>query len=142
MKTPDIVLDTNVIISAQRSKRGASAKLISLIGTGRFEIHLSVSLALEYEDVLGRQSNVLRLTREDVTDLIDALCALAHYHKIHFLWCPQLRDVGDELVLELAVAAKCDYIVTYNRKDFAGAEKFGLGVVTPKAFLQEIGELK
>jgi len=142
MKTSDIVLDTNVIISAQRSKRGASAKLMSLIGTGRFEIHLSVPLALEYEDVLRRQGNVLKLTREDVTDLIDALCALSHHHKIHFLWRPQLRDAGDELVLELAVAAKCSYIVTYNRKDFAGAEKFGLKIVTAQEFLQEIGELK
>jgi len=142
MRAPDIVLDTNVIISAQRSKRGASAKLMSLIGTGRFEIHLSVSLALEYEEVLGRQSNILRLSREDVTDLIDALCALSHHQKIHFLWRPQLRDAEDELVLELAVAARCSHIVTYNRKDFAGAEKFGLKVVTPKEFLQEIGELK
>jgi len=142
MKTPDIVLDTNVIISAQRSQRGASAKLMSLIGTGCFEVHLSVSLVLEYEDVLRRQSNALRLTREDVTDLIDALCALSSHHKIHFLWRPQLRDAGDELVLELAVAARCSYIITYNRKDFVGAKKFGLEVVTPKAFLQEIGELK
>ena len=142
MKMPSIVIDTNVIISAQRSKRGASAKLMSLIGTGCFEIHMSVSLALEYEGVLCRQSNVLRLTQEDVTDLIDALCALSHHHKIHFLWRPQLRDAGDELVLELAVAARYSYIVTYNRKDFAGAEKFGLKVVTPKVFLQEIGELK
>ncbi len=105
-------------------------------------MHLSVSLALEYEDVPGRQSNALKLTREDVTDLIDALCALSHHHKIYFLWRPQLCDVGDELVLELAVAAKCNYIVTYNRKDFVGAEKFGMKVVTPKEFLQEIGELK
>jgi putative PIN family toxin of toxin-antitoxin system len=142
MKAPDVVIDTNVVISAQHSKRGASAKLMSLIGTGRFEIHLSVSLVLEYEEVLYRQSNVLGLTREDVTDLIDALCALSHHHKIYFLWRPQLRDTADELVLELAVAASCSYIVTYNRKDFAGAEKFGLKVVTPKEFLQEIGELK
>ncbi len=115
---------------------------MSLIGAGRFEIHLSVSLALEYEDVLRRQSNVLRLTREDVIDLIDALCSLSQHHKIYFLWRPQLRDAGDELVLELAGAAKCNYIVTYNRKDFAGAEKFRLRVVTPKEFLQELGELK
>ena len=72
MKMIGIVLDTNVFISAQRSKRGASAKLMSLIGTGCFEIYLYVSLALEYEDVLCSQSNVLRLTHEDVTDLIDA----------------------------------------------------------------------
>jgi putative PIN family toxin of toxin-antitoxin system len=142
METPNIVLDTNVIISAQRSSKGASAKLMSLIDTGCFEIHLSVSLALEYEDVLHRQRNALGLSREDVSDLIDALCALSHHHKIHFLLRPQLRDAGDELVLELAVAAKCSHIVTYNQKDFAGVEKFGLKVVTPKEFLQEIGELK
>ncbi len=142
MKKPDIVLDTNVIITAQRSQRGASAKLMSLVGTGRFEIHLSVPLTLEYEDVLRRQSNILSLTQEDVTDLIDALCALSHHHKIYFLWRPQLHDAKDELVLELAVAAKCSYLVTYNKKHFVGAEKFGLKVVTPKEFLQEIGELK
>lgn len=142
MKKPSIVLDTNVIISAQRSKRGASAKLMSLIGTGRFEIHMSVALALEYEDVLHRQSQTLRLSREDVTDLIDALCALSHHHKIYFRWRPQLHDAGDEMVLELAVSARCSHIVTYNQKDFVGAEKFGLKVVTPKVFLQEIGEQK
>jgi putative PIN family toxin of toxin-antitoxin system len=142
MGTPGIVLDTNVIISAQRSKRGASAKLMSLIGTGCFEIHLSVALALEYEDVLLRQRSTLGLTQEDVSDLIDALCALSHHHKIYFLWRPQLRDVGDELVLELAVTARCSHIITYNQKDFASAKEFGLKVVTPKEFLQEIGELK
>jgi putative PIN family toxin of toxin-antitoxin system len=138
----DIVLDTNVIITAQRSQRGASAKLMSLIGTGRFEVHLSVPLALEYEDVLRRHSSSLGLTREDVTDLVDALCALSQHHKIHYLWRPQLRDARDELILELAVAARCSHIVTYNRRDFVGAEQFGIKIVTPKEFLQEIGELK
>ncbi len=138
----NIVLDTNVIITAQRSQRGASAKLMSLIGTGRFEIHLSVPLVLEYEDVLRRQSNNLGLTREDVTDLVDALCALSRHHEIHYLWRPLLRDVKDELVLELAVAARCSHIVTYNRRDFSGVEQFGIKVATPKEFLQEIGELK
>jgi predicted nucleic acid-binding protein len=55
MAVPGIVLDTNVIIAAQRSRRGASAKLMTLVGTGRFEVHLSVPLVLEYEDVLRRQ---------------------------------------------------------------------------------------
>ena len=115
---------------------------MSLIGTGRFDLHLSVSLVLEYEDVLHRQGNALRLTREEVSDLIDALCALSHHHKIYFLWRPQLRDAGDELVLELAVTANCSHIITYNQKDFVGAEEFGLEVVTPKEFLREIGEIQ
>jgi putative PIN family toxin of toxin-antitoxin system len=142
VKLPQLVLDTNVIIAAQRSNRGASAKLMSLIGTGRFEIHLSVPLALEYEEVLLRQRVSLGLTPEDVTDLVDALCALAHHHKIYFLWRPYLRDAKDELILELAVAAQCDYIITHNQKDFVGTERFGIEALDPKTFLQEIGEIK
>jgi putative PIN family toxin of toxin-antitoxin system len=139
---PQIVLDTNVIIAAQRSQRGASAKLMSLIGTDRFEFHLSVPLVLEYEEVLLRQRVSLGLSPEDVTDLVDALCALGQHHKIYFLWRPYLRDAKDELVLDLAVAAECDYIVTHNLKDFVGTEKFGIRVLAPKTFLGEIGELK
>jgi len=47
----------------------------------------------------------------------------------------------DELILELAVAARCDYIITYNKRDFSGVETFGIRVIDPRTFLQEIGEL-
>jgi putative PIN family toxin of toxin-antitoxin system len=142
MNLPNIVLDTNVIISALRSRRGASAKLLPLIGTERFNIHISVPLTLEYEEVLLRQREILRLSPEDVADLVDGLSALAQHHKIYFLWRPYLRDAKDEMVLELAVVARCDYIITYNVNDFKGAERFGIEVKTPKEFLEEIGELK
>jgi putative PIN family toxin of toxin-antitoxin system len=142
MRLPNVVLDTNVIISALRSKRGASAKLLPLVGTGRIDIHVSVPLTLEYEEVLLRQRESLGLRPDDVADLVDGLAALAHHHKIYFLWRPYLRDEKDEMVLELAVVARCDYIVTYNTKDFEGAERFGIEVKTPKEFLEKIGELK
>ena len=142
MKLPQIVIDTNIIIAAQRSRRGASAKLMSLVGTGLFEVHVSVPLVLEYEEILLRQRTSLGLTEDDVVNLVDAICALAYHHKIYFLWRPSLRDKRDELLLELAVAASCGWIITYNQKDFAGAEKFGIRVVEPKGFLQEIGVLK
>ena len=83
----------------------------------------------------------MNLTQEDVADLIDAFCALATHQNIYFLWRPYLRDRKDELVLELAVVAQCDYIITYNQQDFRGADKFGIRVIGPRAFLQEIGEL-
>jgi putative PIN family toxin of toxin-antitoxin system len=142
MKPAQIVIDTNVVIAAQRSRRGASAKLMSLIGTGLFEIHVSVPLVLEFEEVLLRQRASLGLTHEDVTRLVDALCALAHHQEIHDLWRPYLRDAGDELVLELAVAAEFDYIVTYNKSDFWGTERFGIEVINPKALLERTGEMK
>jgi hypothetical protein len=45
-------------------------------------------------------------------------------------------------VLELAVAAGCDAIVTFNKRDFKGIEKFGLRVLDPRELLSEIGVLK
>ena len=141
MSVPQIVIDTNVLVTAQRSKRGASAKLVSLVGSGQFDIHVSVPLVLEYEAVLLRYRAELGLTQEDVADIVDALCALAKHQKIYFLWRPYLRDRNDEMVLELAVAARCEYIITYNLRDFRGAEKFGIRVIDARRFLQEIGEL-
>jgi predicted nucleic acid-binding protein len=51
-----------------------------------------------------------------------------------------LRDPQDDMVLELAVKAGCDAIVTYNQRDFAGVEEtFQVRVVTPSEFLKDIG---
>jgi predicted nucleic acid-binding protein len=67
---------------------------------------------------------------------------MAQHHQIYFLWRPLLSDPNDELVLELAVSAECDYIVTYNISDFRGSGKFGIQAITPKEFLQIIREVK
>jgi predicted nucleic acid-binding protein len=47
MVTPQIVIDTNVLVAGLNSNRGAAFRLLSLVGTGRFDIHLSVPLVLE-----------------------------------------------------------------------------------------------
>ena len=138
---PQVVLDTNVIYSGLRSRRGASFKLLSLLGSGRFEIHLSVPLVLEYEEVLQEKRRDLGLTEADVDDVLDYLCRVAGLHEIHFLWRPRLKDPEDEMILKLAVEASCDYIVTYNKQDFPGVEKFGVELVTAKELLQKIGAL-
>ena len=141
MLLPQVVIDTNVLVSALRSRRGASFKLLSLAGTGKFGISVSVPLVLEYEDVLMRNVPAL-LSESDVGDLLDYLCDVADKHHIFYLWRPVLPDPKDDLVLEAAVAGSCDGIVTYNQRDFAGAERFGLDVMTPRGLLSEIGELK
>jgi len=139
--SPQVVLDTNVIYSGLRSRRGASFKLLSLLGSGRFEIHLSVPLLLEYEEVLLERRRDLGLTDVDINDFLDYLCRIGGLHEIHFLWRPRLKDPDDEMVLELAVEAGCDYIVTYNKGDFPGVEKFGIELVTANGLLQKIGAL-
>jgi putative PIN family toxin of toxin-antitoxin system len=141
MSAPQIIIDTNVVIAALRSKRGASSKLLSLLGAGLFDIHDSVPLIFEYEDVIQRQRVSLGLSNQDVSDFINSLCALAQHHEIYFLWRPFLPDANDKLILELAVSAQCDYIVTHNISDFKGVEKFGVKAITPREFLQIIGEV-
>ena len=136
-----IVLDTNVLISALRSDEGASFKLFSLLGDSRFDINISVPLVLEYEEIAQRQAEELGLTTQDIDDALDYICTVARQRLIFFLWRPYLKDAEDDHILELAFEAGCDYIVTYNLRDFSGVERLGIQVVTPVQFLQRIGEL-
>lgn len=138
---PKIVIDTNVIVAGLRSRNGSAFRLLQLVGSDRFSIHLSVPLVLEYEDVLLRQLPDLSIGASDIQDFIDFHCAVATHHQIFFLWRPYLRDPKDDMVLELAVKADCDSVVTYNTRDFAGIEQFGISAITPAEFLDSIGAL-
>jgi putative PIN family toxin of toxin-antitoxin system len=139
---PRIVIDTNVLVAALRSNRGASFRLVSEIDSGRFEICVSVPLVLEYEAVLFRQARALGLSRRDVSDFLDYLCSVARRQPIFFLWRPRLRDPGDDMVLEAAVAASCRYIVTFNKRDFESGHPLPVRLATPQEFLQTIGVLR
>lgn len=138
--SPRVVLDTNVLVAALRSRKGAAYRLLSLVGTGAFEHALSVALAFEYEDVLTRPSVGITLPRQVTDDILDFLCSAARRRRIHFLWRPVLPDPRDDLVLELAVEAQCMAVVTYNVRDFAGSERFGIRVLTPQQFLDTLGD--
>jgi putative PIN family toxin of toxin-antitoxin system len=142
MTTPQIVLDTNILVSGLRSRRGSAFQILTLVGTGRFDIHLSVPLVLEYQDVLYRELPNLYITATDVDDLIEFHCSVAKRHQIFFLWRPFLPDPKDDMVLELAVKARCDSVVTFNIRDFASIEQFGIEAITPARFLQSIGALQ
>lgn len=70
--------------------------------------------------------------------MLDQLCALADFQRVYFLWRPCLPDAKDDMVLELAVAARVSRIVTFNAKDFRPASQFGIDVMTPKMLLEEL----
>lgn len=133
-----IVLDTNVLVAGLRSRRGASFQILSLIGQGRFESVVSVPLVLEYEAVLKAQAGTLGLTHSEIDTFVGYVCGVSTQREVFFLWRPSLRDPGDEFVLEAAVAGRCDAVVTHNVRDFGRADKFGIQVLTPAAFLREL----
>jgi predicted nucleic acid-binding protein len=137
-----VVLDTSVLVAGARSRNGASFQLLSRVGTGAFEIAVSVPLVLEYEGALMRDLSAITSSSVDVQNMVDYICNAAIQQEIFYLWRPTLRDAGDDLVLEVAVAGHCEAIVTHNIRDFAGIERFGLELFTPGQFLQRLGGVK
>jgi predicted nucleic acid-binding protein len=116
-------------------------QLLSLVGEGRFEIAVSVALVLEYEDALLRHLAHSPFDEDDLGELLDFLCKIAHRQEIFYLWRPVLHDPADDMILEIAVASRARFIVTFNERHFAGCEAFGIRVVTPRTFLEEIGDI-
>ena len=134
-------MDTNVLISALRSRTGASFRMLSLIDSGKFILCVSVPLVLEYEAAAKKQSRATGLTSADIDAIVDYICLVAQKHKVYYLWRPLLKDPKDDMVLELAVASNAEAIVTYNKADFRGSEHFGVKAITPKELLMQIGEI-
>ncbi|MUH00115.1 putative toxin-antitoxin system toxin component, PIN family [Scytonema sp. UIC 10036] len=142
MKRPiQIVLDTNVLVAGLRSKRGASYKLLAILNSNRWQLNISTTLVFEYEEILKREKDQLNLTFEEIDDVIEAICSIAHLCDIFYLWRPIARDPDDDFLIDLAVECQADFIITYNQKDLQAASLFDIKVVTPKEFLQQVGEI-
>ena len=134
-----IVLDTNVLVAGLRSNSGASHCILRLLGSGSYDLCISVALILEYEEVLKNKINHEIISSEEIEEFIDYLCKIGKKFNIHFLWRPTLRDPDDEMVLEIAVSSQAEFIVTFNVKDFIRENYFGVKVITPIQFLKKIG---
>jgi len=132
-----IALDTNVFISALRSRRGASFAILRQIGDSWVPL-ISVPLILEYEAVGKREAESLKIPESTVDALISVFCFAGRETDVYFRLRPFLPDPGDEFLLELAVAGRADAIVTHNIRHFTAAAQFGIRVMTPREFLRTI----
>src|SRR5215469_5221532 len=120
-----LVLDTDVLVAATRSRSGASWQLVDRALAREFTLLLTVPLVLEYEAVLRREEHrkVHGLTVPQLDEVINSLVRVAEPVRISFLWRPLLTDPRDDMVLETAVNGRADLLVTFNQKDFAVASK-------------------
>ena len=135
------MLDTDVVVAAMRSPRGASAALLLAVLDGHLTALLSVPLAIEYEAtcLLAEHRLAAGLSEREVGIFLDAVVALAEPIEAHFLWRPRLRDPSDEMVLEAAVNGRADAIVTFNVRDFGVApDDFGIALLRPAEALRRI----
>ncbi len=131
------VLDTNVLLAALRSQRGASFRLLQLLADeGPLKVVLSTALMLEYEEILERFRADIALDDAALEEVLNFLALIALRPTIYYRWRPTLRDPDDEFLLDLAVAGRCQFIVSFNRRDLEAAPSFGIEVLTPAQLLR------
>jgi hypothetical protein len=68
-----VILDTNVILAALRSRTGASHRLLMTLRHPRWQSVITPALMYEYEDVSRRPGNAPGLTSEEITNILDLL---------------------------------------------------------------------
>ncbi len=135
MEPRRIVLDTNVLVSAFTSGRGASREVLRRVLRKEAQALISVPLFTEYEDVLARPQVQRRcsLSLKEQRMLFDAFLACTELVEVYYRWRPNLPDESDNHVLELAVAAGSATILTFNRRDFSRGELQVSGCCHPVA---------
>lgn len=124
-----------------RSPSGASAAILRAARQDRVTLLVSVPLAMEYEATCSEPEHQLAagLGEQEVGIFLDAVLAMAEPIKAHFLWRPQLRNPGDEMVLEAAVNGRAHALVTFNVRDFGAVpERFGIEVLIPREAIRRI----
>jgi putative PIN family toxin of toxin-antitoxin system len=138
MKT---VIDTNVFIGACLGQ-GACLAVVKACIEEKIAPLMGVALLSEYEDVLSRDDLFVRSRLDAVErdELLDIFLATCRWTRIYYGWRPNLRDEGDNHLVELAIAGGAKYIVTRNLRDVAKMELLfpSLKVVFPETLLKEI----
>ena len=138
-----VVLDSSVIVSALRSRHGASNRLLQMAYLRDFQVLATPALFLEYEEVIGRGEHraVHGMSARRIAEFLIGLAGIIEPVRIYFLWRPQMQDADDEMVLEAALNGRADAIVTHNLRDFLEpAAKFNLRVVSPGEFMREMAK--
>ncbi|KJV10147.1 hypothetical protein VZ95_06860 [Elstera litoralis] len=139
------VLDTCILVSAIRSANGPSRQLLKLVLQGRLNPLVSVPLMAEYEAVMTRPEHLARarLSRNDVTEILDAMTLYIERVPLWFSIRPATKDANDDMVLETAVNGRADALITENIEDFKeGALRYGIQVLKPSAALHSMTEMK
>ena len=137
-----IVVDTNVLVGALLSASGHNRDVLRACFEGHVQPIIGEALFHEYEDVLGRDTMFQKspLSTAERTRFFDAFLSMCEWTQVYYLWRPNLRDEGDNHLIELAVAGAAALIVTNNVRDFRGSElRFtSIKVVEPGRLRKEL----
>ena len=133
-----VVIDTNILVSALLMA-GANRQVIRACLMGRMRPLIGSALFLEYEDLLARQ-DLYRKSLLNAGELFAAFLNVCEWVQVYYLWRPNLRDEGDNHLIELAVAGGASFLATNNLRDLKSGElRFpSIRIVSPKELLEEL----
>ena len=135
----NVVIDTNIWISALISKDGVSREIIRLALRDRISPQISTTLFFEYEAVMKREKikTLCSLNTKEQKELFQAFLSVCEWNEIFYLWRPNLDDESDNFLIELAIARNSKVIITNNIKDIEFGElHVDIEVLIPKDFLE------
>ncbi len=134
-----VVFDTNVVVSAALYEKSLPALLLSLGLEGKVRFFVSPALLNEYEAVLRRSR--FKFGQRQITELMEDINRKA----LIVIPTKRLKIIGadepDNRVLECAIKAEADFIITGNRRHFSFEEFKGSKIVTPREFINSVSEL-
>lgn len=130
---PQIILDTNVLVSGMLSSRGAPAGILNLIVNGSVIVVLDTRIFDEYADVLGRKK--FGFPDDAVQEILTFFRREGLFTTPRPVTCT-LPDPGDLPFIEVSLHTRVP-IVTGNARHFKGS---GAVVLTPAEFLTKYGE--
>jgi len=131
-----VVLDTNIIVSALLQPLGPSAAVYLLAISGKVKLVLTRPILDEYEEVIKRPR--LKRDKEVIKNTLESI------QKVGFWVKPERTlqvspDPDDNMFLECAEASEADYLVTGNTRHFPKVWKT-TKIVTAQEFLASVAK--
>ena len=137
---PVVVVDTNILVAALLRGGGSARAVLRASLSAQYQAVLGPALLAEYEDVLGRVDLFADsvLSAKERGELFNGFLNQCKWTEVFYAWRPNLPDEADNHLIELAMAAQADAIVTRDVRDLSRGElKFpSLRVLKPEQCLE------
>ena len=127
-----LVVDTNVLVSGLITPFGAPGVIVSLIAAGRLVLCYDARILAEYDDVLRRPA--FAFGEENIASFLAQIQAQGEMVAPVPLSI-RLRHEDDKPFLEVAAAARVEFLVTGNLRHFPEGDWNGTRIVSPREFL-------
>ena len=134
------VIDTNIFVGALQRNDGVNRRILELCFLDELTPLMGDALYLEYQSLMEREPLFTESSFSEMerNNFFDDFCSICGWIEVHYRWRPNLKDEGDNHLIELAMAGGAQTILTWNIKDFRQADLLfpDLRILTPVEWIR------